>query len=46
MRRVPEEAPEAVVQLMDACMEPDPALRPNARALVSALNAIVPPEGL
>lgn len=41
--RVPEEAPEAAVQLMEACLKSDAKSRPNAQAVVEALMSIVPP---
>ena len=40
--RVPEEAPAAVVELMHACMEEDPARRPTAGDVVTRLQNASP----
>ena len=37
MSRVPEEGPEAAIDLMDACMEQDPSKRPDAKQVVTRL---------
>lgn len=40
--RVPEEAPEAAVQLWEACMSPSANERPNARTVVDMLMSMMP----
>ncbi|KAK9800750.1 hypothetical protein WJX73_006039 [Symbiochloris irregularis] len=39
--RVPEEAPEEAVQLMEDCLQVDPSARPMAKQLVERLQALV-----
>lgn len=43
--RVPDEAPELLDRLQGACMALEPQQRPDARALVLALQAIIPEMG-
>ena len=38
LRRVPEECPQAIADLVAQCMEPEPAVRPSARDLVALLT--------
>ena len=41
LSRVPEEGPEAVVQLMDDCLEEDPLCRPSAKEIIGRLEALL-----
>ena len=38
--RVPEDCPQAVADLIAACMHEDPPQRPSAEAIIATLDAI------
>ncbi len=42
LRRVPDDCPQAVVALVEACTEADPGASPSAAAVQAALDAAAP----